>query len=216
MSVVNAAVAHDMVAIVCDSLATVGGRSHPVSKSIVIPHAHLAVASSGAAGVGHEVRVAALAGILGDDLAQFLELAPPFLRSVWTGHDWRYPARVIAAGATGRSTVAAHELSSEAGFEPRCLPPGAHLSPPLVGYRVAAGPPAPAPYREAIAPPAPLQAAPMPVASWGDSLRAVVAAVERQHQEGVAPVGGPVVRTLVTSDYIDQRIVARLPLEPDP
>lgn len=214
MSALNAAVRADLVAIVVDTAlcGTDGKPAGHVSKLIPVAHASMVVAHSGAAGIGRDLAVAALSGVLGDDLAEVLRHAPDWLRSCWSGRDWRFPSRLVIAGRSGRMTVAAYVLESPH-FEPQLLPAGVHFSPPLNARPAPPGALLPAPSRDAVPQPPPMQtpAAPPEPRVWRDDLATVVDAVPRQQREGATLVGGRIVRALISPDGVDVRIVRSLP-----
>jgi hypothetical protein len=211
MTAVNLAVDPGMAVVVTDTLVHGGPTPRHTSKCVALPHARMAVAGAGAEGFLTTVRGAALAGVLGDSVAEFVEHAPAYLRSVWAGSDWRYPSAVYVVGEAGRATVAAYELMHSDGFEPRLLAPGIYFGPPPGARKADPGPFLPAPSREEVPKAQPLVSAPAALQAWPERLQAIVAAVPRQQRDGVVPIGGSIIRTFITPAYIEQRILAALP-----
>jgi hypothetical protein len=214
LTALNIAIRGDLVAIAVDSIlcGTDGRPAGHASKLTPIAHASVVIASSGAAGIGRDLAVAALAGVLGDDLVEVLRYAPDWLRAQWAGRDWRYASRAVVAGRSGRTTVAAYALESPH-FEPRLLPAGVHLSPPIGARPAPRGALLPALSRDLVVDPSPLQTPSVPCAArvWRDDLAAIVDAVPRQQREGATLVGGRVVRAMVSPDGLDVRVVGNLP-----
>ncbi len=169
------------------------------------------IASSGAAGIGRDFAVAALAGVLGDDLVDVLRYAPEWLRAQWAGRDWRYASRAVVAGRSSRTTAAAYALESP-NFEPRLLPAGVHLSPPIGARPAPRGALLPALSRDLVVDPSPLQTPSAPCAArvWREDLAAIVNAVPRQQREGATLIGGRIVRAMISPDGVDVRVVGGL------
>jgi hypothetical protein len=216
MTAVNIAVDPGMAVVVTDTLLAGGPTPRYSTKVVSIPHARMAVAGAGASGFTSQARVAVLSGLLGDTLAEFVELAPTYLRSIWRAGDWRYPSAIYVVGGTGRATVAAYELTHCEDFEPRQLMPGVYFAPPPGARRADPGPLLPAPSRDSVPDAMPLVSAPVALQPWAERLQAIVAAVPRQQRDGLVPIGGHIVRTFVTAEFIEQRILSTLPELPTP